>query len=112
MSRITTITSVLSSMRELRGLFVGKVDAADAYVELIVGSGGALAYVSREDGGGEWAGGRLHERRFRLVSRSGIRLDGEVRRRGVRGKLQLPRDDQARTFSAAPLRRAGEVIAA
>jgi hypothetical protein len=110
--RVNTITSRLLPRQEPRGHFLGKVDGADAQVELIVGSGGALACIVNGSGRAEWSGGRLQERRLCLVSRGGIRLDGEVKRRVVRGTVLLPGDGEARTFSAAPMRRADQPIAA
>jgi hypothetical protein len=100
MTAIRSITSALASLREPRGVYVGKIDGADAYVELIVGAGGALAYIGGTRRAGDWAGGRLRERRLCVVSRNGIRLQGEIRRRGMRGTLLLPGDADARSFSA------------
>lgn len=111
MTRIRSITSALASLCGPRGVYVGKIDGTDAYVELIVDSGGALAYIGGTQAASDWAGGRLQERRLCLVSRNGIRLQGEIKRRGIRGTLLLPGDADARPFSAKP-RRTHKPIAA
>jgi hypothetical protein len=103
MTAVNAIMSRLSSRREPRGHFLGRVDGAETQVELIVGSGGALACIVKGNGRAEWSGGRLQERRLCLVSRRGIRLDGEVKRRAVRGTVLLPGDRAARTFSATQI---------
>ncbi len=111
MTRIRSITTALTALRVPHGVYLGKIDGTDAFVELIVASGGALAYIGRTRAGGDWAGGRLQERRLCLVSRNGIRLQGEIKRRVIRGTLLLPGDADARPFSAKP-RRTHEPIAA
>jgi hypothetical protein len=113
-SRITSITRFLEEAlpgvlrrggdagNELRGIFAGRVEGSDAFVQLVVGSGGALASVCDGRALREWAGGRLEEGRFAVVSRSGVRLEAHVTTDGVRGTLALPHDERLHAFAALP----------